>query len=220
MAQFAGQGWRKAVVPASLGRGSIQARAILKRVRADVAVSMGGYSGVPLVLGARVAGVPSIVHEPGAVPGKANLLAVRFTRNVATSFPQTRFPSREVRFIGYPLRREMTSFDRDALRPLGRASYGLADDSTMILVVGGSQGALSLNELTLGLAQRWADRTDIRFLLKPGTRTHDQIAELLATNPGRHLVELVRYIDDMPEPAGLLHIHVGQSARVSFPQSA
>lgn len=199
MAQFAGQGWRKVIVPASLGRGSLQARSILKRAGADVAVSMGGYSGIPLVMGARSAGIPSIVLEPGAVPGKANLLAARFTRNIATAFPQTRFPSREVRYIGYPLRPEMTAFDRAALRPAARACFGLSDATAMILVVGGSQGALSLNLLTLGLAERWADRTDIRFVLKPGARTHDQIEEQLAANPGRHLVDLVRYIDDMEQ---------------------
>lgn len=199
MAQFAGQGWRKAVVPASLGRGSIQARAILKRVRADVAVSMGGYSGVPAVLGARVAGIPSIVFEPGAVPGKANLLAVRFSRNVATAFATTRFPARAVRCVGYPLSASKTAFDRAARRSGARQTLGLADGTTMILVVGGSQGALSLNLLTLALAERWSERTDIRFLLKPGARTHEQIATALSANPGRHLVDLVRYIDDMEQ---------------------
>src|SRR3954451_13369629 len=88
MVQFNGQGWRKALVPAVLLRGSLQARSILRRHRADVAVSMGGYSGVPLVLGAKLARVPSVIHEPGAVPGQANVFASRFTRNVATAFPQ------------------------------------------------------------------------------------------------------------------------------------
>jgi UDP-N-acetylglucosamine--N-acetylmuramyl-(pentapeptide) pyrophosphoryl-undecaprenol N-acetylglucosamine transferase len=197
MVQFNGQRWRKALVPAALARGSVQARSILKRVGADVAVSMGGYSGIPLVMGARLARIPSIVLELGAVPGQANRLAARFTRNIATAFPQTRFPSRTIRCVGYPLRPEMTSFDRAALRPGARAAYGLADGTAMILVVGGSQGALSLNLLTLGLAERWADRTDVHFVLKPGNRTHAQIEEQLAANPGRHLVELVRYIDDM-----------------------
>ena len=199
MAQFAGQRWRKVLVPLSLGRGSVQARSILKRTAADVAVSMGGYTGVPLVIGARLASVPAIVHEPGAVPGKANLLAARFTANIATAFPHTRFPSRTARFIGYPLRLEMTSFDRAARRPRARATLGLADETALVLVAGGSQGAMSLNLLTLALAERWAGRTDVRFLLKAGARTHDQIERQLASNPGRHLVELVRYINDMPD---------------------
>jgi UDP-N-acetylglucosamine--N-acetylmuramyl-(pentapeptide) pyrophosphoryl-undecaprenol N-acetylglucosamine transferase len=197
MLQFAGQGWRKALVPPVLLRASVQARGILRGVDADIAVSMGGYTGVPLVAGARLAGVPSIVHEPGAVPGKANLLAARFTRNVATSFAPTRFPRREVRLVGYPLRSAFDSFDRDALRPVARAAYGLDDDVAMILVSGGSQGSLTLNNLALGLARRWAGRRDVKILLKAGSRTHDQIAASLEAEPGRDVVNLVRYIDRM-----------------------
>ena len=199
MVQFNGQGWRKLLAPAALVRGSLQARSILRRRSADVAVSMGGYSGVPLVVGARIAGVPSVILEPGAVPGQANRFAARFTKNVATAFPQTRFGDAAVRYVGYPLRGTMTSFDRDERRPSARAAMHLDDDTALILVTGGSQGALTLNLLTLGLAARWAERTDVRFLLKPGSRTQARIADELATNPGRHLVELVEYIDDMED---------------------
>ena len=199
MVQFAGQGWRKATVPIPLARASWQARGILKRVGADAAVSMGGYSGVPLVVGARLGRVPALVHEPGAVPGKANQLAARFTRNLATSFPQTRFLGVDVRYVGYPLRGAITTFNRDKLRPLARAAYGLDDRVAMILVTGGSQGARSLNDLTLGLAERWAGRDDIHIVLKAGAHHHEKVAAALHDHPGRHLVELVRYIDRMDE---------------------
>lgn len=197
MVQFNGQGWRKALAPVALVRSSMQARAILRSVGADVAVTMGGYTGIPIVVGARLCGVPSIVHEPGAVPGQANRLAARFTRNIGTSSQLTRFPSRQARFIGYPLRASMTSFDREALRPQARAAYGLVDGMAMILVTGGSQGALSLNNLTLGLAERWAERRDVKVVLKTGARTHERIAAALESNPGCALVDLVRYIDRM-----------------------
>ena len=197
MVQFAGQGWRKATVPLALGRATFQARGILKRTGAAVAVSMGGYSGIPLIAGARLSGVPSLIHEPGAVPGKANLLAARFTRHVATSFPQTHFRGVELRYVGYPLRTSITAFDRSALRPEARAAYRLDDRTAMVLVTGGSQGARSLNDLALGLAERWAGRDDIRIVLKAGARNHEAVEGALATNPGRELVELVRYIDRM-----------------------
>ncbi|HUF33366.1 MAG TPA: UDP-N-acetylglucosamine--N-acetylmuramyl-(pentapeptide) pyrophosphoryl-undecaprenol N-acetylglucosamine transferase [Acidimicrobiales bacterium] len=197
MVQFAGRGWRKALVPLALGRASLQARSILRRASADVAVSMGGYTGIPLVVGARLARVPSLIHEPGAVPGKANTLAARFTRNVATSFPQTRFGGTEVRHVGYPLRTSITSFDRDALRADSRRAFGLANGTAMVLVTGGSQGAMSLNRLALGLAERWAGRDDIRIVLKAGARSHEEVESALTANPGGHLVDLVRYIDRM-----------------------
>jgi UDP-N-acetylglucosamine--N-acetylmuramyl-(pentapeptide) pyrophosphoryl-undecaprenol N-acetylglucosamine transferase len=197
MVQFAGQGWHKIGVPLALARASVQARSILRRAGADVAVSMGGYSGIPLIVGARLAGIPSLIHEPGAVPGKANLLAARFARQLATSFPQTTFRGVEVRYIGYPLREAITSFDRDRLRPEARAAYGLDADVSMVLVTGGSQGATALNRLALGLAERWSGRRDIRIVLKAGARNHEAVETELATNPGAHLVDLVRYIDRM-----------------------
>ena len=199
MVQFAGTGWRKATVPLALARATFQAHRILGRRDADVAVSMGGYSGIPLVIAARLRRVPSIVHEPGAVPGKANRLAARFTRNVATSFPDTTFPGKTVRHVGYPLGRAIATFNRDALRGEARRAFGL-DDATataMVLVNGGSQGAQSLNRLALGLATRWAGRDDVRIVLKAGARNHEEVAAELATNPGRALVDLVRYLDRM-----------------------
>jgi UDP-N-acetylglucosamine--N-acetylmuramyl-(pentapeptide) pyrophosphoryl-undecaprenol N-acetylglucosamine transferase len=197
MVQFAGTGWRKGLVPIALARATAQARTILRRRRADVAISMGGYSGIPLIMAARLCGIPSLVHEPGAVPGKANRLAVRFTKHVATSFPGTPFPGKIVRNVGYPLSRAITTFDRDALRPDARTSFGLDDHTAMVLVNGGSQGAQSLNRLALGLAERWAERDDVRIVLKAGARNHEAVAAELATNPGRERVDLVRYLDRM-----------------------
>ena len=197
MVQFNNQGWRKALAPAALVRSSVQARGILRRRRAAVAVTMGGYSGIPLVIGARLARVPAVLHEPGAVPGQANRLAARFTAHIATSFPTTRFAGRQVRHIGYPLQGFITTFDRDALRTEARAAFGLDEGTALVLVNGGSQGSLRLNQLALGLATRWQDRGDVRILLKAGARTHDEIAEQLASTVGRERVDLVRYIDRM-----------------------
>lgn len=196
MVPFAGRGWRKALVPIALARASWQARRLLRAEGADVAVSMGGYSGIPLVIGARLTGVPALVHEPGAVPGQANRLAARFTDHVATSFPGTDdFPASDVRHVGYPLRGAFRTFDREALRGEARAAFGLDDGVAMVFVTGGSQGAASLNRLALGLAERWAGRQDVRIVLKAGARNHDEVAAALATNPGSEVVELVEFID-------------------------
>lgn len=210
-AQFNGQGLRKALVPAALARGSVQARSILRAVDAGVAVTMGGYSGVPLVLGARLARVPVILHEPGSVPGQANQLAARFTPHIATSFPGTRFGDRPVREVGYPLRREMRTFDRDALRAEAREAFGIPDGVAMVLVSGASSGALTLNRLALGLAERWAARDDIRIVLKAGARTHAEIERELASNPGRHLVDLVGYIERMDHAYAAADVAVGRA---------
>lgn len=220
MVPFNGQGWRKALVPPALAVGALQARAILRRRQASVAVTMGGYSGVPLVLGARLAGVPTVVHEPGAVPGQANRLAARFTPNVATSFASTAFPGRHVRCTGYPLKADLIGFDRAGLRPEARRAFDLPDGVAMVLVNGGSQGSLRLNELALGLAERWAGRHDVRLVVKAGARTYDQVAAALGANPGRDLVHLVRYLDRIDHAYAAADIAICRSGAATVTELA
>lgn len=198
MVPFAGSG--RVLLPAALARSSVQARGVLRRRGADVAVGMGGYASMPLIAGARMAGVPSLVHESGAVPGKANLLAARVTGNVATAFAEAdhHFPrSATVRFVGMPLAAGITAFDREALRDEARSAFALAPGTTMVLVNGGSQGAASLNRLALGLAERWHDREDVTIVLKAGARAHEEVEAQLAANPGAARVQLVRFLERM-----------------------
>ncbi|MBW3626257.1 MAG: UDP-N-acetylglucosamine--N-acetylmuramyl-(pentapeptide) pyrophosphoryl-undecaprenol N-acetylglucosamine transferase [Actinobacteria bacterium] len=198
MVPFAG--WRRAVLPAALVRAAVQARSILRRRAADVAVGMGGYASIPLILGARLAGVPALVHESGAVPGKANLVAARLTRNVATAFDEvvSAFPaSATVRTVGMPLGPELSGFDRDALRDEARQAFGLDDGTRFVLVSGGSQGAASLNRLAVGLAQRWRHRGDVRILLKAGARNLEEAQAAVAATGADKLVEVTRFIERM-----------------------
>jgi UDP-N-acetylglucosamine--N-acetylmuramyl-(pentapeptide) pyrophosphoryl-undecaprenol N-acetylglucosamine transferase len=87
----------------------------------------------------------------------------------------------------------------------------------LLLVNGGSQGSLVLNRLALGLAERWRARADVRILLKTGARTHDDIVRQLASNPGRSLVDPVRYLDriDYAYAAADLGIHRAGAGTVS-----
>ena len=198
MVPFAGRD--AAFLPVALMRSTAQARRILRQERADVAVGMGAYVTMPVIVAARLTGVPSLIHESGAVPGRANLWAARLTGNVATAFDQAVQAfgrSADVRTVGMPLGAEFDAFDRSMLRGKARAAHGLDDRTLFILVNGGSQGAASLNRLALGLAERWRERSDVRILLKTGRRNHEQTAAALQAGGGSHLVELTPFIDRM-----------------------
>ncbi len=198
MVPFAGRA--AALLPVALVRATIQARRILQREQADVAVGMGAYVGVPLIVAARLARLPSLIHESGAVPGRANLWTARLSGNVATAFAEaaaTFPPSADVRTVGMPLGPDLDAFDRTTLRAKARAAHGLDDATLFVLVNGGSQGAASLNRLAVGLAERWRHRSDVRILLKAGRRDHDQTAAALRRCGGAHLVELTSFIERM-----------------------
>ena len=194
------RGLRSAILPIALVRATRQARSILKKEGADVAVGMGGYSSLPLIVAARLAGVPSLVHESGAIPGKANLVAARFTSRVAVAFQEAagHFPkSLRTRYTGMPLNEEISGFDRSALRAEARRSMGLPEDPALLLVTGGSQGALRLNEAAVELAGRWKDRRDVRIVIKSGSAHAGTVQDALAANGGAAVATSVTYFERM-----------------------
>ena len=109
---------------------------LLRRVEADVVLGFGGYVSTPAYLAARRLGLPVVIHEQNVLPGLANKLAARLTREVYTSFPRTSLP--HATCIGLPMRRAITDLDRAALRREARIGFEL-DPSCPLLVSGGSK---------------------------------------------------------------------------------
>lgn len=180
----------------SLLRGTGQARKLLKD--ANVVAGMGGYPSLPTIAAARLSGVPSVIHESGAVAGLANKVAARFTSNIALAFEEAAsgFPRRvRPRVVGMPLRREIATFDRKALRPPARSEYGIPEGTVALLVMGGSLGALTLNRVALELAERWRDRDDVRIILKAGKEHEASARASLEASGGIRVAMPYGFID-------------------------
>ncbi|MDF3293911.1 UDP-N-acetylglucosamine--N-acetylmuramyl-(pentapeptide) pyrophosphoryl-undecaprenol N-acetylglucosamine transferase [Streptomyces silvisoli] len=162
-------GSRRFLLPAALARSAEQARRILREVAADVAVGMGGYSSAPLIAGARLARIPSLIHESNAVPGRANRFSASLTPNIAVASRAgaAAFGYR-CRVIGMPLLPQIASLDRAASRRLARRRFGVPEGVRLIVVNGGSAGAVRLNDAAVELAGRWRDRRDVQLLIKAG----------------------------------------------------
>jgi UDP-N-acetylglucosamine--N-acetylmuramyl-(pentapeptide) pyrophosphoryl-undecaprenol N-acetylglucosamine transferase len=137
-------------VPARVWRSVAETRALLDELAADVVVGFGGYVALPAYLAARRAGIPIVVHEQNALPGLANRIGARLAARVAATVPGT--PLHRAEHVGMPLRRAISSLDRVAARAGARAEFGLDADRPTLLVVGGSQGAASLNRAAVGAA--------------------------------------------------------------------
>ena len=126
-----------------------QTRAHLDRVGADVVVGFGGYVALPAYLAARRRGTPIVVHEANARAGLANRVGARLTEHVAAAVDGSGL--RGARVLGIPLRSAVARLDRSAQRAQARAAFGLGD-GPVLLVTGGSQGAMRLNSAVTGAA--------------------------------------------------------------------
>jgi UDP-N-acetylglucosamine--N-acetylmuramyl-(pentapeptide) pyrophosphoryl-undecaprenol N-acetylglucosamine transferase len=116
----------------------------LRRHKAQALVGFGGYASAPGYLAAWLCGIPFVIHEANAVPGFANRLGSRLTRHVAVAFSRTRLP--HARVIGMPMPRAITHPSTALTASKARTSFGLKARSKTLLVTGGSQGAVLINE--------------------------------------------------------------------------
>ena len=129
--------------PCRVIQGGAQAAALVHRGHADVGFSKGGFVSVPVVYGAQVNGVPVVIHESDMTPGLANRLSTPFARIVLCAFPETaEHAGRKARYSGLPIRPEIFSGSREE----GLRLFGFQPDMPVMMVVGGSSGAVAINK--------------------------------------------------------------------------
>jgi UDP-N-acetylglucosamine--N-acetylmuramyl-(pentapeptide) pyrophosphoryl-undecaprenol N-acetylglucosamine transferase len=124
-------------LPRALG----QARALVRRFGPDVVLGVGGYASGPVVLMARLAGIPTAICEQNSIPGLTNKILGRVVRRVFLAFEESKrfFPTKKIELSGNPVRRDLVQ-KLLAAAPATRDRLG-------VLVVGGSQGAAAVNAI-------------------------------------------------------------------------
>lgn len=174
---------------------AVGALATVYRERGIAAVlGLGGYVTVPAGLAARRVGIPMCVSEQNAGAGLANRFVSRFAARSFGSFPVTHgLPGAE--WVGNPIRRALSSFNRPALRPGALARWGLDSQTPIVGVFGGSLGAGVINEAVVDLMSSWAG-PPIQVLHIAG-RGRDMVQAYAATAGRRWIVE--EFVDDMAD---------------------
>ncbi|MBI5152698.1 undecaprenyldiphospho-muramoylpentapeptide beta-N-acetylglucosaminyltransferase [Candidatus Peregrinibacteria bacterium] len=121
--------------------GLLQAVIILKKFRPSVVFSKGGFVAVPVVIAAKMRKIPVIIHEADAVPGLANKISSWFANKICVTFPESGSGFNAI-LTGMPVRKMI--FEGDA--EIGRKLMNIKNERPVILVMGGSLGAESINK--------------------------------------------------------------------------
>ncbi len=132
--------------PFKLGQSLWRARQIVRDFQPDVAVGVGGYASGPTLLAASMAGVPILIQEQNSYAGLTNKVLARWAKRICVAYPgmDAFFPADKIRLTGNPVRVDIQFADQQV--EAGRALFGLDAGRKTLLVIGGSQGARTLNE--------------------------------------------------------------------------
>lgn len=134
------------IFPIKLTVSVINAYLILSKFHPDIVIGVGGFASGPIMRVASYLKIPIVIQEQNSYPGVTNRMLAKKAIRIFTAYPDMEnfFPAEKTLLTGNPVRKEVTEIE--GKRKEGLAYLGLQDNVTTILVVGGSQGALSINE--------------------------------------------------------------------------
>lgn len=173
-------GWGTLVAGGKLVAASGRSLTMLASIDPQVVVTTGGYVSLPVALAARIRRIPLIVHEQNRLLGLANRLAARFADIIAVSFPdsEARWGPRAL-LVGNPVRPEIGRLEAASGRVSASDHFRLDPGRRTLLIVGGSQGARTINEAALGAYDRWRHDERLQVLHLAGRRKLEETESLL-----------------------------------------
>lgn len=135
--------------PFRVVKGYFEARKILKKLKPNIIFSKGGFVTVPVVLAAKAYHIPVIIHESDMTPGLANKIAIPAAKKVCTNFPETMnyIPKDKAVLTGTPIRKEL--FAGNKIK--GLDFCGFTANKPVILIIGGSTGSRTINDVIRGM---------------------------------------------------------------------
>ena len=145
--------WKNISLPFKLLKSSLSARQIIRDFKPDVVVGVGGYASFPVLNAAQGRRIPTLIQEQNSYAGKSNKILARRASAICVAYEgmEQFFPEDKIMLTGNPVRKSIAQ--STVTQEEGRAAFGIAQHGKVILVVGGSLGAKSMNEaLGAGLA--------------------------------------------------------------------
>ena len=217
-----GEWWSNLGVPFALVSSLASTVGIHRRIRPELVVVTGGYAGAPAGFAAALMGTPLVLQEQNAWPGVTTRLLSRWAVQVHLAFAEAlaELPARArkvARVTGCPIRTlpEVVPDRRDVL--LG---MGLDPQRRLLLLTGGSQGSLALNELVLEAVRSVAagERAALdgwQLLWMTGPAHHASIIEELSAFGDPQWVRAVPYIEDMPRVMGATDLALSRAGAMT-----
>ncbi|KGI77058.1 undecaprenyldiphospho-muramoylpentapeptide beta-N-acetylglucosaminyltransferase [Oleiagrimonas soli] len=185
-----GKGWRtRLTAPFVLARAVLGALRILRRYRPRSVLSMGGYVAGPGGLAAWLLRTPLLVHEQNRVPGVTNRVLAKLARTVLVGFADAFPPSTQAEWVGNPVRADIAALPSPSER------FAKRSGKPRLLVLGGSQGARTLNRRVPAALGRMPSEARPEVLHQCGKRDLDVARQAYAEAGVEARVEA--FIEDM-----------------------
>ncbi len=207
---------RNLLFPFKLISSLYKASSIVKKFKPDVAVGVGGYASGPVVYLAARRKVPCLIQEQNSFPGVTNRILAPRVEKVCVAYPNMErfFPKEKIILTGNPVRQSLLA---EVTRKEAAKTFGLDPNRPVILVIGGSLGARSINN---GVMSSLSDlQNGVQLLWQTGSFYYDNIKANLDANPHAD-VKAMAFIRQMDMAYALADIVVSRAGASSISELA
>ena len=172
----------------------IKCAGIISNFKPDAVIGTGGYVCAPVVFAANLMNIPTIIHEQNVFPGSAIKFLSGKSTVTAISFDESKEYLKNAKSIittGNPIRPAILSSDKMKSRDI----LGIGDRK-LIVAVGGSLGAMKINDAMVEYIKKTND-PEVKIILSTGERDYDRVKSLLSDSKNTDTFEIRKYIDNM-----------------------
>jgi UDP-N-acetylglucosamine--N-acetylmuramyl-(pentapeptide) pyrophosphoryl-undecaprenol N-acetylglucosamine transferase len=186
--------WKNLLVPFKIWKSMRKARALVREFKPDLAVGVGGYASGPLLRAAASMGVPSVIQEQNSYPGITNKILSKSVQLICVAYDglEAFFPKQKIVHTGNPVRPEVLVLDGKKEKALSH--FGLVSHKPVVLIVGGSLGARTINEAVQASAEAWVEK-GVQVLWQTG-KSYASSAKSFAEGKAHiHALEFIKEMD-------------------------
>ncbi|MDR9415680.1 MAG: undecaprenyldiphospho-muramoylpentapeptide beta-N-acetylglucosaminyltransferase [Gracilimonas sp.] len=198
--------------PMKLVTSLFQSFSILSDFSPQVVLSCGGYVAGPVGWVAGKKGIPLVIQEQNSFPGVTNRLLSKYAVRIFTAFKEAdRFlPKEKTKVVGNPTRSSLNEEDQ------GKAlsSFGFSKDKPVLLVMGGSGGAKTINEAMVANIEELHDKANLQIIWQCGPRYYDELTTKINKAKLKNL-RLTAYLDNMAKAYAVADLVISRAGASS-----
>jgi len=188
--------WKNVTFTFKLLRSIMKAKQILQSFKPDVVVGVGGYASGPMLRSAAKKGIPTLIQEQNSFAGVTNKILAKKAKRICVAYNgmEKQFPSEKITLTGNPVRQGLETVDY--LHDEALSYFKLNATKPVILLIGGSLGARTLNECVASKLIE-IEQSGIQFIWQTGKVFHAEAQKLLENNqfPNIHQFDFISRMD-------------------------
>lgn len=183
-------------LPFRMMQSSHKVKAILRQFQPDIVVGVGGFASEPTLKAATQLGFPTLLQEQNSYAGLTNKLLARDASTICVAYDgmERFFPKEKIVFTGNPVRADIEQMN--CTRDEGIAHFGLQSDKPVVLVVGGSLGARSINQMMVKNLPLLAS-SEVQYVWQTGRWGYDEAMAAVSSIAGCNHVKVHQFIQRM-----------------------